>query len=143
MTEAPETVEATWHTWHTDQMRMCPIEVAYKTLGQKFTCLILRDMMAYKYTHFNQFLNHIAGINAKTLSARLRNLESDGLISRKIVHESPLSVEYHLTEKGWAAKPVLDQFVAFATKYEADQLFRDKKSRTFEETLGVKPSFNY
>ncbi|MDP9498474.1 MAG: helix-turn-helix transcriptional regulator [Thermoproteota archaeon] len=48
-----------------------------------------------------------------TLSARLKEMEKNGLITRKVYDETPLKVEYFLTEKGLAMKPILDQMAAF------------------------------
>jgi DNA-binding HxlR family transcriptional regulator len=85
---------------------MCPINNTFRIMGKKFTVLILRNMMHLGQTRFNQFLE-IEEINAKILSARLKEMEMDGLIKRKIFHERPVKVEYTLTDKGEALHPVL------------------------------------
>ena len=86
-------------------------------------------------TRFNQFLE-IEEINPKILSARLKEMEKDGLIKRKIFHERPIRIEYTLTEKGGALQPILNQMAAFSIKYCAKDVFKDKKVRKLDEVYG-------
>jgi DNA-binding HxlR family transcriptional regulator len=79
----------------------CPINNTFQIMGKKFTVLILRNMIYLKQTRFNKLLDSIEGINAKILSLRLKEMERDGLIDRQIFHESPVRIEYHVTEKAW------------------------------------------
>ena len=111
-------------------------------MGKKFTVLILRNMMYLKQTRFNKLLETIEEINAKTLSSRLKEMEKDGLIERKIYHESPVRIEYYMTEKGMALAPVLEQMAAFSMKYCAKDVFKDKKPRTLKEVFGYELSQN-
>ena len=92
-------------------------------LGKKFAVLILRNMIVYKQKRFSQFIDTIDGINAKTLTARLRELERSGLIGRRVYPEVPPRVECFLTEKGMALKPVLEQLAAFSIQNYPDQVF--------------------
>ena len=80
-------------------MKRCPVDNTFSLIGKKFTVLILRNMMSNQ-TRFNQFIESIEGINPKTLSTRLKEMEKNGLIHRKIYHETPIRIEYYLTEKG-------------------------------------------
>ena len=83
----------------TDQMRCCPVDNTFKIIGKKFTLHILRNITMLGQTRFNQFLESVEGINPKTLSVRLREMERNGLISRKIHPETPIRIEYSITEK--------------------------------------------
>jgi DNA-binding HxlR family transcriptional regulator len=75
-------------------MKRCPINNTFKIIGKKFTILILRNMINGKQSRFNQLLNSIEESNPKTLSARLREMEKDGLIKRKVYpHEKPVRIE--------------------------------------------------
>ncbi len=89
-------------------------------------------MLHYGQTRFNQFLE-IEDINAKILSARLKEMERDGLITRQIFHETPVRIEYSLTEKGKALEPVLNQMAAFSMQYCAKDVFKDGKARKPEQ----------
>lgn len=111
--------------WVASHIKRCPISNTIDLIGKKFTVLILRNMLLYGQSRFNQFVNSIEGINAKTLSARLREMERGGLIYRKVYsEETPVRVEYLLTEKGMALKPVLEQLASFSVKYCASDIFQ-------------------
>ena len=113
-------------------MKRCPLDNTSKLIGKKFTLLILRNMMSNQ-TRFNQFIETIEGMNPKTLSTRLKEMEKNGLISRKIYHETPIRIEYFLTEKGSALKSILDQMVTFSVQFCPKDVFKDGKPRKYEE----------
>ena len=96
-------------------MKNCPLDITSRLIGKKFTVLILRNMMSNQ-TRFNQFIESIEGINPKTLSTRLKEMEKNGLIRRKVYPETPIRIEYYLTEKGIELKSILDQMVVFSTR---------------------------
>lgn len=125
----------------TDEMRCCPIDNTFKIIGKKFTLHILRNMTMHGQTRFNQFLESVEGINPKTLSVRLREMERNGLIARKIHPETPIRIEYTVTEKGKALKPIVEQMAAFSMKFCCEDIFKDGKPRTFKEVFGkpIKP----
>jgi DNA-binding HxlR family transcriptional regulator len=116
-------------------MKACPINNSFRIVGKKFTMLILRNMMHVGQKRFNQFLE-IEDINAKILSARLKEMEKDGLITRQVFHETPVRIEYTLTEKGRALEPILDQMAAYSMKYCPEDVFKDGKARKFEDVYG-------
>jgi DNA-binding HxlR family transcriptional regulator len=97
-------------------MKRCPLDNTSRIIGKKLTLLILRNMMSNQ-TKFNQFIESIDGLNPKTLSSRLKGMEKNGLVYRKVYHESPIRIEYYLTEKGKALKSVLDQMAGFSARY--------------------------
>lgn len=80
-------------------------------------------MIYDKQTRFNEFLNSIEEINPKTLSIRLKELEKDGLIRRQVYDETPIRIEYYLTQKGKELQPILEQMALFSVKYCCDQIF--------------------
>ena len=112
-------------------MKCCPIDTTFKLIGKKFSILIIRDMIKNK-TRFNQFLDSIEGINPKILSARLKEMEKSGLVKRKVYSDIPVKVEYFLTEKGVALKPILDQMASFYMQNCAKDVFNDRKPRTLQ-----------
>ena len=92
--------------------------------------------MIYRgHKRFNQFLE-IEGINAKILSARLKEMELDGLVERRIFAESPVRVEYTLTEKGLALEPILEQMSAYSMKFYAKEVFKDGRPRRPAQVYG-------
>ena len=98
-------------------LKCCPIDNTFSLIGKRFTIHILRDMMMRDKTRFNQFLDSVEDANPKTLSIRLKELEQTGLISRKVYDETPIRVEYHLTEKGKQLRPILEQMAAFSLRF--------------------------
>jgi len=61
-------------------------------------------------------------------------MEKNGLIRRKVYDETPLKVEYFLTEKGLAMKPILDQMAAFfSLEYCSKDVFKDGKPRSLQD----------
>ena len=116
------------------EMKRCPINNTFKIIGKKFAILILRNMINGKQSRFNQLLNSIEESNPKTPSARLREMEKDGLIKRKVYrHEKPVRIEYYLTDKGLALQPILDIMAAYSMKYCSKDVFKDAKPRQFEQ----------
>ncbi|MGH9876735.1 MAG: winged helix-turn-helix transcriptional regulator, partial [Nitrososphaerales archaeon] len=111
--------------WCMENMKCCPVDNTFRVVGKKFTVLILRDMMNFHKSRFNQFLESVEGINPKTLSVRLREMEKNGLIQRKVYPETPIRIEYHVTEKGKALKPILEQMAAFSMQYCCEDVFKD------------------
>src|SRR5207244_11690989 len=101
-------------------------------VGKKFNMLIIRNMIHHDHKRFNQFLE-IEEINAKILSSRLKEMEKDGLIERKVYPDTPVRVEYSITEKGRALEPILDQMSAFSMRYCAKDIFKDGMDRMPEQ----------
>lgn len=119
-------------------MTCCPVDNTFKIIGKKFTLHILRNMELLNQNRFNQLLESIEGINPKTLSVRLREMEKNGLIERKIFPDTPPRVEYSVTEKGLALKPIILSMAEFSMKYCAQDIFKDGKSRTLKQVFNPK-----
>ncbi|HEU4605856.1 MAG TPA: helix-turn-helix domain-containing protein [Nitrososphaera sp.] len=122
-----------------EELKKCPVDNTFKIIGKKFTVLILRNMIYTKQKHFNEFLNSIEGINPNTLSTRLREMERNELIERKIFHETPVRIEYHLSGKGKDLLPILEQMAAFSMKH-APEIFRNGKVSCFQDVLRRDPA---
>jgi DNA-binding HxlR family transcriptional regulator len=115
-------------------MKACPVDTTSRIIGKKFTVLLIRNMLS-NHTRFNQFLESIEGMNQKLLSARLKEMEKNGLVTRKVYTETPLRVEYFLTEKGQATKPILDQMAAFSLQYCSKDVFEDGKAKSLQDVI--------
>src|SRR5947209_18579257 len=120
-----------------DSIKSCPIDNTFKIIGKKFTVHILRNMTQLGNNRFNQFLDSIEGINPKTLSARLREMEKNGIIERRIYPGTPVKIEYSITNKGMALDPVLEAMAAFSMKYCAKDVFKDGKPRIINEIYSM------
>jgi DNA-binding HxlR family transcriptional regulator len=117
-------------------MKWCPIDSTFQLIGKKFTLHILRNIIILKQTRFNQMVETIEGINTKTLATRLKEMERNGLISRKSYNEIPPRVEYSVTDKGRALECILEQMAAFSMYFYPEGVFEDKIPRTFKEFFG-------
>jgi len=118
-------------------LKGCPINNSLKIFQQKYALNIIRNIMLLKQTKFSQFLGSIEGINTKTLSIRLKELEEYGLIDRKVTQQRPLQVEYSLTKKGNALNSVLAHLAEFSLQYEPEKIFKDKKRRHVKQYFGT------
>jgi len=130
----PITLQTHLENW---ALKACPINNSLKIFQQKFALNIIRNMMLLKQTKFNQFLGSIEGINTKTLSIRLKELDGYGLIERKVTQMRPLQVEYTLTKKGNALNSILCHMAEFSTQYEPEKIFKDKKPRHVKQYFGT------
>ena len=92
------------------------IESAMQIIGNKWTALILRDLMNGP-SRFCELEKSVGNINPRTLSQRLDDLEEAGIINRQSFAEVPPRCEYSLTEKGRDLLPVLKQMAAWGNKY--------------------------
>ena len=119
-----------------EQMKCCPVDNTFKIVGKKFTIHILRNMIMLNQTRFSQFLESIEGINPKTLSVRLKEMEKHGLITRKIYDETPIRIEYEMADKGMALQPIIQKMAEFSMKYCCREVFKDGKPRTFKQVFG-------
>ncbi|MGI0019450.1 MAG: winged helix-turn-helix transcriptional regulator [Nitrososphaera sp.] len=121
------------------ELKRCPIDNTFRIVGKKFTVHILRDMLYQKQKRFNEFLHSVEGINPNTLSTRLREMEKNALVERKVYPETPVRVEYNLTEKGKDLLPILEQMSAFSMKH-APEIFIDGKASSFQQVCGRNPA---
>ncbi|PSL40452.1 HxlR family transcriptional regulator [Planomicrobium soli] len=91
-----------------DTSLICPrFESAISILSQRWTGLIIYQLLSGPQ-RFSQLTESI-GISGRLLSERLKNLEANGLVTRTVYPETPVRIEYQLTEKGIALKPVMDE----------------------------------
>lgn len=84
----------------------CPVHYVLSYIGGKWAILILRELFQGN-RRTNEFLAALPGISTKTLTARLRELESYGLVKRTVFPEVPPRVEYSLTAKGREIQPIM------------------------------------
>lgn len=87
------------------QLPLCPVETTLKLIGDKWKVLILRDLMEGT-KRFGQLRKSVGSVSTKVLTEQLRQMERDGLVSRKVYAEVSPRVEYSLTELGSWQIPV-------------------------------------
>lgn len=92
------------------------IASAMEIIGSKWTALILRDLCSGA-KRFGELEKSVGGINPRTLSQRLDDLEQHGIVTKQSYAEVPPRIEYTLTAKGQDLVPVLKQMAAWGDKY--------------------------
>jgi len=85
----------------------CPIARTLDIVGERWTILILRDLVTSGPRKFQDFQHSLAGISPNTLSARLKRLEEAGIVERRFYEQHPPRAEYLLTQKGEELRPTL------------------------------------
>lgn len=83
------------------QMEFCPIRDVMALASDKWSILIILYLGYFPILRFNQLQKKVYGISNKVLSERLKTLEADGYICRKMYAEVPIRVDYTLTDSGY------------------------------------------
>jgi DNA-binding HxlR family transcriptional regulator len=97
----------------------CPLNASVEMLGDRWSLLILRDMMLRGARTYTEFLNSsYEKIATNILADRLRRLERDGIITAKADPHDGRKMIYTLTAKGMDLAPVLTEMVLWAAKHE-------------------------
>ncbi|MFD3704030.1 winged helix-turn-helix transcriptional regulator [Nocardia sp. NPDC058658] len=96
----------------------CPINLTVELLGDRWSLIILRDIMFGGHTHFRELLTgSIEGIASNILAARLAKLTAAGLLTRDDDPSHRQKVEYHLTEAAIQLVPVLAALGAWGARW--------------------------
>jgi DNA-binding HxlR family transcriptional regulator len=94
----------------------CSVAASAEIVGLKWTALIVHDLSEGP-RRFSELERACPGISPRTLSERLRLLESEDVLVRRSYAESPPRVEYELTEKGEALLPIVDEMRRFGHEW--------------------------
>ena len=97
----------------------CPVCRTADIVCAKWTLLIVRDL-AEGRSRFCELERALSGISPRTLSLRLRELESEGIVERQTFAEVPPRAEYVLTAKGHALLPIIDDMRSFGREWLCD-----------------------
>ncbi len=95
------------------------IAAAMEIIGNKWTALILRDLVNSP-KRFSELQKSVEGVSPRTLSQRLDDLESHAIITKAAFAEVPPRIEYTLTQKGRDLIPVLQQMADWGAEYYPD-----------------------
>lgn len=87
---------------------ICPrFEKAMGILGQRWTGLIMYQLLTGPQRFCT--IESAVGVSGRVLSERLKDLESEGIVKREVYPETPVRIEYSLTEKGQALEPLMKE----------------------------------
>lgn len=98
----------------------CPISYFLDFLGDKWTLLVVRDLMFKGKRRYGEFLASSEGVATNILADRLAKLEAAGIITKSDDPEGRTKNLYALTEKGLDLTPVMLELVAWGAKHDPD-----------------------
>lgn len=96
----------------------CPLNASVEMLGDRWSLLIIRDMMLRGFHSYKEFLECYEGIATNILADRLRKLVDYGIIAAQEDPNDGRRVTYRLTKKGIDLAPVLTEMVLWAAAHE-------------------------
>ncbi len=127
----------------------CPVATSLDLLGDKWTLLILRDMIWAHKTMFKEFKESIEQMPSKMLSNRLKKLEELGFISKNKGQKNKKNIYYLLEPRGIDVFPIMIELSIFSTKHFFDHLgaaqIKDVRSKVLKDKVGYtkKLTLNY
>jgi DNA-binding HxlR family transcriptional regulator len=120
----------------------CPVSSALDLLGDRWSLLLVRDMMVRGYRTFREFQRAGEGIATNILADRLQKLEAGGILLRERSAEDGRSTDYRLTAKGIALAPVMLELLIWGAHHEendapcaAIEQMERNRSETIAETF--------
>lgn len=96
----------------------CPVAVSLEIFGDRWSLLVIRDLMVRGYRTFKEFEQSGEGIATNILTDRLQRLESAGIISSEPAESDGRRINYRLTEKGIDLAPVMLDLLIWAARHE-------------------------
>ena len=96
---------------------LCPVEVAARIIGQKWTLRIVNSMIDGQPMRFCEIQDQLGGMNPTTLSNRLKLLEETGLVRRTQISDIPPHVEYSLTEMGAQLDDAITSIISWSRRW--------------------------
>lgn len=96
----------------------CPLNASVEMLGDRWSLLIIRDMMLREFRTYKEFLECYEGIATNILADRLRKLMANGIITAEPDDGDRRKLNYFLTAKGIDLAPVLTEMVLWASRHE-------------------------
>ena len=116
----------------------CPVSISLDVFGDRWSLLIVRDLMVRGYRTFKEFRESGEGIATNILTDRLRKLEAAGIVIAEAQEQDKRRVNYHLTEKGIDLAPVLLELLVWGARHEDAGLsckFIEEMAENREEVL--------
>jgi len=95
----------------------CPLSCSLDVFGDKWSLLIIRDLMFEKKCTYNDFLKSAEGIATNILASRLKGLEENGVIEKSAHPDSKAKNLYSLTQKGIDLLPIIIEVYIWSDKY--------------------------
>ncbi len=101
-----------------DITRFCPrYEKAVRVLGKRWTPLVVRALLGGP-RRFTEIRDYVGSISDRLLSQRLKELEREGIVQKRVVSTTPVRIEYALTDKGKELQQVVEAIQRWADRWE-------------------------
>lgn len=110
----------------------CSIARTLDIVGDKWTLLIVRDLLWHGKQTFQALEGSAEGVPTNILSDRLKRLVKWGLVRREAYQQHPVRYAYRLTDEGKSLEPVLLQIMAFGHKHLGGGRYDPKTGRNFK-----------
>jgi DNA-binding HxlR family transcriptional regulator len=110
----------------------CPVSCALDILGDKWTLLVLRDILFKRKRYFREFLTSPEKIASNILADRLRKLEAAGMILRRYDPSNGCKIAYSVTEKGIDLIPAILELLRWGAKHEVADSKHDQLIEQFD-----------
>ena len=117
----------------------CPVNYGLEHFGDKWSLLVIRDLMFKGKRHYNEFFESEEKVSTSVLGDRLKSLEKSGILSKEIDGIKKSRIKYSLTEKGISLLPVMVDMIVWSANYDnssaVDQGFLRKARKNRSELL--------
>ncbi|MBT4933181.1 MAG: helix-turn-helix transcriptional regulator [Rhodospirillaceae bacterium] len=110
----------------------CPVAFALDTFGDRWSLLVIRDLMLRGNETYGEFLESGEGIATNVLADRLKGLEAEGIIDKSPDPDNRRRNIYRLTDKGLDLAPVVMEMIRWAGKYDSSREARKGNVRLIE-----------
>jgi DNA-binding HxlR family transcriptional regulator len=98
----------------------CPVTYALDSFGDRWSLLIIRDILLRGFSTYGDFLDGGEGISTNILADRLKFLEAQGIINKTPDTENRRRIIYSLTEKGFDLAPVIFDLFLWSAQYDPE-----------------------
>jgi DNA-binding HxlR family transcriptional regulator len=105
----------------------CPIACSLDLVGDRWTLLVIRDIMFLGKQRYEEFLESPEGISTNILANRLKSLEDMGLIEKQPYSNHSRRMNYRLTELGTSLRPVLKAMIVWGSRNIPDTKIPEQK----------------
>ncbi len=127
----PEEIKNIENHVHSEGETQCPVVTALSLIGSKWKIVIIYNLLS-GMKRFNELQKLLPGITQKMLAMRLRELEKDGIIDRKVYAVVPPKVEYTLTSFGQSLEKMIEQVKSWGL--DINNFNQQKKSKNKKQT---------
>ena len=110
------------------ELPKCPVDTTLTMLSSRWKFLIVKELLQGT-TRFNDLKNKVEGISQKVLTYNLREMETNGIITRKIYNTVPRKVEYTLTDIGYSLASVLNAMADWGSAYKQYLKLLNKRNK--------------